>query len=237
MTVLTLMSVARSMSRTSPSVAVVDRVGGHAGPVRADAGHHHHVVGDGLHHGHRGRPREPVAAVAQRHQVGRQALVDLVGTAAVDDQDVGAALREARLALLRRGRATGRPRSRAGRRRTGGAEHRAPTGRDLGEALGERAVRPRRRWSSHIRSPPARRPRAAAGAGVRGHRPRPGDRGVLVGAVADDEPVHLGALAGDVEDREAVVVEVEVLDVAGCWPGSPARPPGSPCAAARRGCP
>ena len=42
--------------------------------------------------------------------------------------------------------------------------------------------------------------------------------GRLVGAVADDEPVHLGSLRGDVEDREAVVVEVEVLDVRGCWP-------------------
>ncbi len=47
-------------------VAVVDGVGRHAAAVGPHAGHHHHVVGDGLHDGHRPGAREVRAVVTQQ---------------------------------------------------------------------------------------------------------------------------------------------------------------------------
>ena len=71
-------------------VAVVDGVGRHAAAVGPHAGHHHHVVGDGLHDGHRPGAREVRAVVTQQRQVRRPVRGDLAGPAAVDDEHVDA---------------------------------------------------------------------------------------------------------------------------------------------------
>ena len=108
--------------------AVVDAVGRYAVPGRPAAGHHHHVVGDGLHHRQRTGSGVPRAAVAQRLEVGH--LVDLAGTAAVDDDHVGTLRRGGRVC------GAGRAREREGRAGdTGDLEHRTTVGAHLADGL------------------------------------------------------------------------------------------------------
>ena len=70
---------------------VVDRVRRDAAAVRPHPGHHHHVVGDGLHDRQRAGAREVLPAVAQRLHGRHQAAADLVRPAAVEHQHVARA--------------------------------------------------------------------------------------------------------------------------------------------------
>ena len=138
--------------------AVVDRVGGHAGPVGAHAGHHHHVVGDGLHDRQRraraGSPVPPSRSAAR----------------------FGVSRRRSRRACSRR-RPGRRPACVAAAARAG-----APARRET-----RRRHRPRRPpedgagGSRHAgrQDPPVRRRGGPAGAGAGGVGRRPGDRGRL----------------------------------------------------------
>ena len=204
MIVVTAMSVGSEQSRTALVVAVVDRVRRDAVPRRPDAGHHHHVVRDGLHHRQRPRRGVPGPSIAQRLEVGH--VVDLAGPAAVDHEHVGA------LAHVRRGRQAS-----PWRVENSSVAPEAPATLSTVRRSATVASNVAAFSSWHISRPPfvdaavdlvdhlaARRGGPRLGAA---------DAGRLVGAVADDEPVHLHSLRGDVEDREAVVVEVEVLQV------------------------
>ena len=195
--------------------AVVDRVRRDAAAIGPHPGHHHHVVGDGLHHRQRRGARVVQPALAQRHQVRHQPAVDLVGPAAVDDQHVGALPgprprgvdrgAEARGGAETPGRTPPPPAPYADRRAAPRAR-----GRTAPRAAGSAGQASRRPSPTTHRARDATQP-AGPGAG----RPRraPPRRGPSVVAGADDVPVHLRPRGGDVEHRVPVAVEVQVLDV------------------------
>ena len=203
MTVVVRMSVGRSRSRTSPCGAVVDRVGRHAAAVRSHPGHHHHVVGDGLHHRQRAGAR---VVRARRHAAPARSA-----SGRCRSRRAGSRRPPARSTRLR---ARAPSPARSSREENSTVAPPAPSTLRKVRRPVPSAAGLADRVGPHIRHPPAcRRGGRFWLPAVGGPRRGPGEPGALVGAVADDEPVHLGPRRGDVEDREAVVVEVEVLDV------------------------